>query len=170
MPEEVAVADSGPLIALALAGCLHLLRDLHRTVLVPDAVWREVVDAGQGRAGAAEIAAAPWLQRTKLVNATDLLLRAELGPGEAEAIALAVDRRGLLIVDERQARRIAEMAYGLRVRGTVGTLVLAKRRNLVAEVRPTLDRMRAGGYFLSNALVEAACESVGEGAVGGAGG
>jgi hypothetical protein len=56
----------------------------------------------------------------------------------------------------------AEMAYGVRVRGTVGTLVLAKRRRLVSEVRPILERMRAGGYFLSNALVDAACEPVGE--------
>ena len=42
-------------------------------------------------------------------------------------------------------------------------LVLAKRRKLVDEVRPILERMRTSGYFLSNALVEAACESVGEG-------
>ncbi len=163
MPEEAVVADSGPLIALALAGCLHLLRDLYGKVLVPDAVWREVTEGGQGRAGAAEIASASWLERTKLDRSPDRLLRAELGSGEAEAITLAADRKGLLIVDERQARRIAEITYGLRVRGTVGTLVLAKRRKLVAEVRPILERMRTSGYFLSNALVEAACESVGEG-------
>ena len=86
-----------------------------------------------------------------------------MGPGEAEAISLAADRKGLLIVDERQARRIAEMAYGLRVRGTVGTLVLAKRRRLVAEVRPILETMRRGGYYLADSLIEVACESVGEG-------
>lgn len=163
MPEEVVVADSGPLIALALGRCLHLLRDLYGTVLVPDAVWREVTEAGQGKAGAAEIAAASWLARTALGRSPDPLLRAELGPGESEAISLAADRNALLIVDERQARRIAEIAYGLRVRGTVGTLVLAKRRNLVPEVRPVLERMRLGGYYLADALIEAACESVGEG-------
>jgi uncharacterized protein len=131
---------------------------------VPDAVWREVTEAGQGKAGAAEIASAPWLERTKLGRAPDPLLQAELGPGEAEAISLAADRQGLLIVDERQARRIAEIAYGLRVRGTVGTLVLAKRRDLVPEVRPLLERMRQGGYYLADSLIEAACASVGEGA------
>lgn len=142
---------------------LHLLRDLYGTVLVPDAVWREVTEAGQGKVGAAELAAASWLGRTTLSRSPDPLLHAELGPGESEAISLAADRGGLLIVDERQARRIAEIAYGLRVRGTVGTLVLAKRRNLVADVRPVLERMREGGYYLADALIEAACESVGEG-------
>jgi uncharacterized protein len=163
MPDQVVVADTGPLIALALAGCLDLLRDLHGTVLVPDAVWREVTQDGGVRPGAAEISTAPWLERTKPNRAPDALLRAELGPGEAEAISLATERNALLIVDERQARRIAEIVYGLRIRGTLGTLVLAKRRHLIAEVRPILQRMRAGGYHLSTALVEAACGSVGEG-------
>jgi predicted nucleic acid-binding protein len=80
MPDEAVVADSGPLIALALGQCLHLLRDLYGIVLVPDAVWREVTEAGQGRAGAAEIAAASWLSRTTLGRRSDPLLRAELGP------------------------------------------------------------------------------------------
>lgn len=166
MPDEPVVADSGPLIALTLGQCLHLLRDLYGKVLVPDAVWREVTEAGQGRTGASEVAAAPWIERTALGRSPDPLLRAELGPGEAEAISLAADRKRLLIIDERQARRIAEIAYGLRVRGTVGTLVLAKRRHLVAEVRPILERMRQGGYYLADALIEAACASVGEGARG----
>jgi predicted nucleic acid-binding protein len=163
MPDEAVVADSGPLIALAIGRCLHLLDDLYGKVLVPDAVWREVTEVGHGKAGAAEISAASWIERTALVHAPDPLLRAELGPGEAEAIALAADRNGLLIIDERQARRIAEIAYGLPVRGTVGTLVLAKRRGLIVEVRPLLERMRQGGYYLADALIEAACESVGEG-------
>jgi len=89
-------------------------------------------------------------------------LRATLGPGEAEAISLAADQNGLLIVDERQARRIAEDVYGLRIRGTMGILVAAKRRSLVAEVRPIFERMRQGGYFLADELIERTCDSVGE--------
>jgi predicted nucleic acid-binding protein len=163
MADQVVVADTGPLIALALAGCLDLLRELYGRVLVPDAVWHEATQDGGARPGAAEISTASWLERTKLNRAPDALLRAELGPGEAEAVSLATERDALLIVDERQARRIAEIVYGLRIRGTIGTLVLAKRRHLVAEVRPILERMRAVGHFLSTVLVEAACGSVGEG-------
>ena len=66
MPEEAVVADSGPLIALALAGCYTFFATCYGKVLVPDAVWREVTEGGQGRAGAAEIASASWLERTKL--------------------------------------------------------------------------------------------------------
>jgi predicted nucleic acid-binding protein len=60
------------------------------------------------------------LVRTVLSHPPDTLLRAELGLGEAEAIALATELGGRLLLDERKARRIAEIGYGLPVRGTIG--------------------------------------------------
>lgn len=43
MHEALLVADSGPLIGLAKIGRLDLLRKLARQVVVPAAVWHEVV-------------------------------------------------------------------------------------------------------------------------------
>jgi hypothetical protein len=34
---------------------------------------------------------------------------------------------------------------------------------LLPTIRPVLERMRASGHFLSTALIESACEAVGEG-------
>lgn len=162
MPEPPIVADSGPLIAMALIQHLDLLQDIYGTVLVPDAVWREVTEAAPGRPGAIELVRSSWLIRTVLAHPPDTLLRAELGPGEAEAITLAAELGGRLLLDERKARRIAEIGYGLPVRGTIGTLLLAKKRNLIPAMRPLLLQVRSAGYFLSTALIEAACESAGE--------
>ncbi|HEY3823644.1 MAG TPA: hypothetical protein VGL82_03755 [Bryobacteraceae bacterium] len=39
------VCNSGPLIALALAGQLQILPALYRSILAPEAVWHEVVGA-----------------------------------------------------------------------------------------------------------------------------
>jgi predicted nucleic acid-binding protein len=93
----------------------------------------------------------------------DALLAEELGPGEAEAIALSVRRHAdLLLIDERKGRRIATLAYKLRVKGTAGVLVLAKRRGLVPAVRPLLETMRTGGYYLAESLIDLAAREVGE--------
>jgi hypothetical protein len=151
------------LVALAAVGRLDLLGTLYGTVLVPDAVFREVVDAGRGRPGAAELPGIAWISMTSLESAPDRLLVEELGTGEAEAIALAVQKSArLLLLDDRRARRIAELAYGLSVKGAAGIVVSAKRRGLVDAARPMLESMRRHGYYLSDRVVTAACRAAGE--------
>lgn len=158
MPEPgPVVANAGPLIVLAAVGQLDLVGQLYGQVLVPETVFEEVTSAGAGRPGATELPAAAWAVRTKVDPPPDPLLAQDLGRGEAEAIALAV-RRGarLVLLDDRRARQIAAVAYGLRVKGAPGILVAAKQRGLVGSVPPFLEQMRATGYFLAPAVIERA--------------
>ncbi|MFC1707055.1 DUF3368 domain-containing protein [Planctomycetota bacterium] len=157
------VVDSGPIIGLSIVGQLPLLRAISSSVLAPGAVFQEVVETGTGRPGASELEAAAWIERATVSPPPDPLLARELGAGEAEVIALAVQRAAtLVILDDRRARRVAELAYGLRVRGTAALVVEAKRRGLIVAARPVLEAMTAGGYFLSSRLVEWACRAAGE--------
>jgi predicted nucleic acid-binding protein len=154
----VVITDAGPVIALSTVGQLDVLGHLFGKVLVPEAVWGEVVAQGRGRAGSKELVQASWVDRIAVVPPPDALLVEELGPGEAEALALGVRRNAdLLLIDERKGRRIATVAYRLQVKGTAAVLVLAKRRGLVPRVRPLLEAMRMGGYYVAENLVEAAC-------------
>lgn len=168
-PEPATViCNSGPLIALAGVGRLELLRGLFGAVIVPTEVVREVSEAGAGRVGAEEIAGLPWLVQRAVEPPPDRLLAEELGPGEAAVITLALRSAPReVLLNERRARRIAEMAYGLPVRGTAGLLVAAKRARLIPAVRPLLEAMRKNGYYLAERLVEHACAVAGEAAGGG---
>ena len=163
MPEGPIVCNAGPLIALALAGQLRVLGELYQRVLVPEAVIYEVTGAGAGRVGAEKVASSSWLERVPPGPSLEPLLAKELGPGEAAVIS-AAHRLGarLVLIDERRGRRIAEQAYGLRVKGTAGVLVFAKRAGLISAVRPCLEAMRSGGYYLSQRLFERALEEAGE--------
>lgn len=163
MPDGPIVCNTGPLIALTIVGHLDLLASLYRRVLVPAAVFQEATGAGVNRMGAREIAAASWLERIPDSLLPEPLLAEELGPGEAAVIAAAHRlRAGLVLLDERRARRIAEQAYKLRVKGSAGVLVAAKKAGLIPAVRPLLERMYAHGYFLSQRLVERATAEAGE--------
>lgn len=163
MLEGPIVCNSGPLIALSLVGQLEVLGRLYDRVVVPEAVIQEVVGAGPGRIGAAEVQAAAWLERAPAPPATELLLAKEVGPGEAAVIATAQRlQASLVLIDERRARRIAEQAYNLRVKGSAGILVAAKRKGLLAAVRPLLEAMASKGYFLSTRLIERAALEAGE--------
>jgi predicted nucleic acid-binding protein len=76
-----------------------------------------------------------------------------IGPGEREALALALEHGGAtLVVDERRARRIAER-LAVPIVGTAGLLVAAKRAGLIDAVSPVLDRLRHDGFFLDDEIV-----------------
>lgn len=157
------VADAGPLIVLAAIGQIDLLGELYGRVLIPGAVFLEVTVAGLDRPGSSELGAAPWAVRTPVDPQPDLLLRRGLGLGESEAITLAFrsDAR-LLLLDDRRARQIAELAYGLRVKGAAGILVESKKRGLIASVASPLEQMRIAGYFLGQPVIDRALREAGE--------
>lgn len=55
------VSNSSPLIALARLAQLELLQALYGEILIPSAVYQEVVQAGKGREGSAAVDTAPWI-------------------------------------------------------------------------------------------------------------
>lgn len=157
------VSDSSVIINLAWIGQLHLLQSLYAPVLIPNAVWQEIVVSGIGQPGSLEVQQAEWIQRRDVSNLMLLLsLRRDLDRGEAEAIVLAIEEKTLLLIDERRGRAIAEY-FGIPILGLVGVLVRAKQKGLLTEIRPLLDRLRTDvGFFISDTLYERVCEDVDE--------
>lgn len=152
----IVVSDSSPLVSLAAVGQFALLRDLFGRVLIPEAVYQEVVGQGQGRPGAREVAATRWIERHTPTDVPFVrLLNLELDTGEAEAIALATEHEAdVVLLDERRGRERA-VSLGLEVTGTLGVLVEAKRQGYLIEVRPILDALRDDvGFWMSDGLYE----------------
>lgn len=159
----IVVSDAGPLLHLGAIGRLELIRALGE-VLVPRWVLQEVVANGVGRPGASEVQAADWLSvgTPARGDVVDALIAGGLHRGEAEAIALAVERSaGLLLIDERQGR-LAAAAMGLQVVGTLGVVLAAKVRGDVATVAPVLSELRVSGLWMSDALVRQVLDAAGE--------
>ena len=162
----VVVSDTSLLIHLSRVGRLELLRALYQQILIPPAVWRETVEEGQGRAGEAEVreaAQAGWIEVRPVANTLLVqLLKEGLDDGEAEAIALALEAAAdLVLLDETQAREKAALV-GLRLTGTIGVLIRAKREGLVDTLRPLLDQLRQKSFWISESLYRSALVAVGE--------
>jgi len=64
-------------------------------------------------------------------------------------------------MDELAGRRIAT-SVGLRIMGTLGVLLLAKRQQLLSEVKPLLDQLLAVGFYADDELVQQVLEAAGE--------
>lgn len=151
------VSNSSPLIALARLSYLDLLQALYREIQIPQAVYQEVVQAGNGREGAAAVDSAPWIsvQTVQDAIAVDLLLD-QLDRGESEAIVLALETQAqLLLIDEARGRRIAQ-SRGFTHIGTVGIIVLSKRQNLIQSGTAILDQLIKIGFRMDTALYKKA--------------
>jgi predicted nucleic acid-binding protein len=138
----VVVADTSPLNYLVQIGCENALPALYETVLVPPAVWRELLYPGTPEIVRSFLhRPAAWIvviPAVRPVAGSGLL---DLDPGEGEAIQLALDKQAdLVLIDERIGVRVAR-GYGLKVTGTLGVLLQASRRGLIGPVAsPSIDR------------------------------
>ena len=155
----IVVPDAGPLIYLGGAGKLELLVRLYDRVVVPLAVYREIVVAGAGLVGAAEVSAAGWLD---IQDAPiDPTLSGILDRGEAAAIPLAQRLGATLLCDDAPARAEARRR-GIPLIGTLGVLRLAKERGHLERIRPVIEKMQTMGMYASDVLLREILVAVAE--------
>jgi hypothetical protein len=138
---------------LAIIGQLDLLPKIFGDVVLPRAVYNEVMIAGHGKEGYAQLSAVTWFRISDVVN-VDLKrsIMTQLDEGEAEVITIAKDQAiPLVCIDEFAGRRYANL-LGLDVIGTLGILLIAKQRGYVTIIKPLCDRLINNKRHISRAL------------------
>ena len=148
--KEPAVADSTCLIVLERIRRLELLRGLFEPLVIPPSVQEEF-----GRAVDWLIVQAP--SDLRLIR----VLRLVVDDGEAEAIALALEKGWQRIVDDRKARSWAKQ-LGIRIIGTAGVLIRAKQAGLIPSVKPLLEAMQQEGFRMDPVLMAEVLRLAGE--------
>ena len=157
---RIVVADAGPLIALGRLDALHLLPELFSEIQVTATVLAEC-SVHPGFIDAQRIERAVQLGWLKPCEGQFEVQKGRLDPGEASAIARALEIDAGLLLDDRAAVSYAR-ALGLKVIGTLGVLVLAKRKALLASVAPLIRQLQAGGHYLGPTAVQAVLHAAGE--------
>jgi len=156
------VINTGPIIALvAGTGDLQILQ-IYRHVYVPFEVAQELLVANASRFAATEFMAATWLEKqTTPLDIPPHLLNV-LDRGEAAVIQLAHDM-GIqtVCIDEVTGRRHARL-NDLRVTGSIGILLRAKREGRLFSVRNALARMESHGIWLGDQIKQFALRESGE--------
>lgn len=142
MPEQLIISDASPLIALEDIGELGLLQKMYGQVWITDIVQAEI------HANLPE-----WINVSTGYDVKQFdLLKLELDPGEASAIALALAQtEPMLILDESKGRSVAKR-LGLKVTGTIGLIIKAKERGLIESGKQILDKLEKHGFWLSERL------------------
>ncbi len=147
----IVVADTGPVNYLILSGHVALVHELYGALLIPTAVHGELLHPR------APLKVREWANAlpawAEVRKAADPWRFAELGPGEREAISLALEvKADFVLIDETLGRKVA-VTNNVAVKGTIGILEEAAGRGLV-NLPEAIHKLRVTGIFLSDEIVE----------------
>ena len=147
MPEII--ANTSPLQYLHQLGALTVFPKLVGSIIVPPAVHDELSAGRKLGLDLPDIQKLDWISVRLPSSSVALPMVNNLGAGERQVLALALETAdAICILDDALARRIAGVLK-LRITGTLGILIDAKRCGLIATVRPQLDRLQSLGFRLA---------------------
>jgi uncharacterized protein len=156
------VSDSSPILSFARASRSELLHEVVHELIIPDAVYEEIVVQGAGKPGADEVRQSSWVKRQRVTDRSLIeKLPRSLEAGEREAIVLAKELGAVLLVDDREAREEADR-LGIKTLGSLRVLQEAKELAFIPAIKPILDELIASDMYISDDLYQKFLQRVGE--------
>ena len=146
MPEII--CDTSAIQYLHQIGHLSLLSALAKNVIIPPHVVRELEVGRNLGINLPDIRTLNWITIRSPLSIAALPLVKDLGPGETQVLALALElSNAVVILDDNLARQVAR-SLDISLMGTLGILLDAKRAGMVPVIMPILDQLQALGFRL----------------------
>src|SRR5262249_31078382 len=95
-----------------------------------------------------------WARRIEVTASHPVIRDWNLGAGEAEVLNLAYSLPGYRAMVDDGAARACASTLGIRIIGTGGLLVVAKRRGMIDSVTDAIQAVLDAGLWLSDGLVD----------------
>ena len=161
MPVEKIVINASPLILLCNSDLAHIVPNLFKEVVVPDAVWQEIVNGPHQDRAAHLLPTLDWLDKQPVTSRSDVV-RWDLGDGETAVLSFAVEHPGYTPVLDDMAAKKCAASLGLSTLGTGSLMILAKDHDLIESVGDAMLRLRDAGLWISNAVMQLLKTQAGE--------
>lgn len=143
------VSDSTTLIVLFDLDRTDLLSNLFSSIIIPASVYKEI--------STKNVLVMPSFMSIVDVQNSELLesLKMILDDGESEAIALAVETKSKLIIDEKKGRKIA-INQGLEIIGLIGIVYLNVKREFLVKQQAIklLEDIQEHGYRINQRIID----------------
>ena len=161
MPDEV-ISNTSTLQYLHQIRQLDLLPKLYGHIIIPNAVAGELEEGRKRGIDLPNVREIPWIKTEGVRDQALLAFATELGPGEREALALATEKAGkLLLLDDLMARKHARR-LGIDFTGTLGVLLKSKQSHHLTFVTPVLEELERRGFRLDPGTRAAVLKLAGE--------
>ncbi len=137
------VINASPIILLGKADLLKTISSLAEKWIIPDGVLNEVQGKRPIEPYLAALASDSEIVRVTVSNIHSSIAAWDLGQGESQVLTFALRETPMgVVLDDLQARKCAEL-FDIPLIGTLGLVVLAKRKGLIAKILLFQIRLRA---------------------------
>jgi len=145
----IVVSDSTTLIILYDLDKLEYLKNIFSTIYIPQKVYDEI--SCKKDIVLPKFITVQKVKESQRVDELKLLL----DDGESEAIALALEKKLPLIIDEKKGRKIA-LNLGVDILGLLGVLYLNIKKGFIdkKEAKLFLKTAKTDGYRISEKLID----------------
>jgi uncharacterized protein len=143
------VSNTSPLIFLSKIDRLDLLSHLAK-IQIPSEVLEEIESKDDLAKECIEQAC--YAGKIEVIKIA-ALIDEPIHIGEKAAISLAVEiQPELILLDDEKAKKIARN-YSLKPVGTLGVLLIAKKRGLITKVKPEIEKLLANNFRATDDLI-----------------
>ena len=151
MPIDKIVLNASPLIVLFKARLEYILPELFKDIVIPEAVFHEII-SGDDRA-ASKIQQAKWYTVQTIVNDVNIL-EWNLGKGESSVLSYALhNRQYRAVLDDRAARKCAK-TFNIKLLGTGSMVVLALRKGIISSFDQAILELKNAGLWISDTVID----------------
>ena len=141
------ICNTSPMQYLHQVGLLRIIPSLVGQVLIPPAVNAELA---VGRSlDLPDPAHLDWVTIRARSRFAPVSFLPGLDAGEAEVLALALECGDAIVILDGAVARQAAHSLGVRLTGTLGLLLDAKRAGLITRIEPVLDTLQSLRFHLA---------------------
>lgn len=160
--DNPAVINASPLIFFSRGQRMDLLHHFADPIFVPEPVAHEIRMRGLQDITAKSLENTSWLEIVASPPTPEIISDWALGPGESSVLSYAYANPGVeTIIDDLNGRKCASLLK-IPVRGTLGIILVAKKRGLIPKARPVIEELIRSGLYLSRQILDEALRRVGE--------
>ncbi len=161
MPVEKIVINASPLILLCNCELEGILPEMFSEVVVPDAVWKEILESPHRDRAARLLPDLEWLDKRPVSNVPEVM-RWDLGEGETAVLSFAFEEKAYTpVLDDLAAKKCAKSCE-IQVLGTGSILILAKERGRIDSVEQALRKLQNAGLWISEPIIQLLKKQAGE--------
>ena len=157
------IVNSTPLIILSNINHLDLLKKLYSEIYIPEAVFNEVTEKADSACQQIKNNT-DWIHVCKITDESQKkMYQAKLHAGEVEVMILAQEKpeADLVILDDNAAKKTAKF-LGLKVTGSLGVILKAKKTGIIKEVTPLMNQLISNGFYITKEIYNLVKSEAGE--------